>query len=153
MDNETRDWAEQVTTVLQRLKELETERQEAEAQLKALRTGSPSVPPTPRLNSTHCAEGTAPLPPPGLHLSLPTSGTAKRVYDFMTSHPGAVYTPGRLTEALGLDPDRKSVVNTALSRLFRAKVLDRQPPGEYVFPLIVKLPGGGLEVNNIDEKA
>lgn len=135
------DWAGRVAEIYRRLLQIDEERASLIRELEAIRTGTPlssvvGIGPAPK------GEGSSfPVAPEmagstvGV-VNIPSGGTAKKVHEFMKDHPGVTYTPGDVTQALGLGPEGKPMVNTALSRLRRAGVLRQPKAGEYVLPEI-----------------
>jgi len=152
MEKESRvilDWAGRVTEIYRRLLQLDEERNSLIQELEATRAGAP-LPPTTNFGSA-AVEGSAHAPAFAIRgsasgvVGLPTGGTAKRVHEFMKENPGVTYTPSDVTNALGLGPEGKPMVNTALSRLRRAGVLQQPKAGEYVFPKLENLHNAELK--------
>lgn len=146
MDTNTHDWLQKVVELTRRLIELEAERDRVMDQLVQLRGESGSsaaiVPaPTPRKPRHEEAIFTA-----------PGGGVSKLVYDYITAHPGIEFSTDQMTSALGLDESKRPSVNTAMSRLARAKVVERSGFGRYIAALPAadnpsedQLPTGGTE--------
>ena len=123
----TLDWASRVSEIYKKLVEIEAERSSLVGELEAIRQGAPL--PLSRFRHSEPDKSARTIKRESL---IPSGGIAKKVHEFMISNPGNIYSPDAVTQALDLNQDKKSVVNTALSRLFRANVLNRPRPGEYI---------------------
>ena len=155
----TLGWAGRVTEIYQRLLQIEGERNSLIKELESIRTGTPVMQPLgifenlPITFVEGASNSTLSLKVGGAGIVqtvrkeslIPTGGTAKKVHDYMAAHPGTPFTPEEVRQALGLEPEGKPMVNTALSRLRRAGVLLRPNSGEYVFPKSEGPQQGGAE--------
>ena len=132
------DWASRVADIYRRLLQIQEEHNSLIQELETIRAGAP-VATTANIENAIVGGNSN---PPAFAITgsatgvvgLPSGGTAKRVHEFMKENPGITYTPSDVTNALGLGPEGKPMVNTALSRLRRAGVLQQPKSGEYVFP-------------------
>lgn len=129
MSVDTRDWAEQVADLYKRLLQLDSERNEILEQLAQLRVGSAIR------DSTQSQKKPSRIGQAEDDLTIPKKGIAHDVYNHIMANPGMDFTAESMTAALSLDESKKPVVTTALSRLFRARLLRRPSPGVYVLPI------------------
>ena len=144
MDNKNRvlSWAARVADIYKRLVEIDEERAALILELEAFCGGDSDQGTNALRASTKAvalAQGSLSTADGGSlggskESLIPSGGAAKKVHEFMIANPGEAFTPLEVTQALGLGPDRKAMVNTALSRLYRAKILERPESGKYLFP-------------------
>lgn len=122
-------------------KELDTKKAEnAERQVVLRRkigemVGEPEGGTIPRVNGTRSKATQFPSRP------LREGGFIGRILDHMQSHPGTVFSPESIAEALG-EPERNSLASTALRRLRKKELVTRLHQGAYLCPVEAGKPQG-----------